>query len=59
MKQLTDQDTFEAQCLGAEEAEGEGVQGRRQLCFVAFLPDIRDSGAAGRNRCARFQRNVD
>ena len=42
-KQLVDQHIFEKDCIGDGEAPA------KKLCFLAFLPDILDSKAAGRN----------
>ena len=42
VKELTSEDVFEQQCKGS------GSAAAKQLCFVAFLPDILDSGAASR-----------
>jgi len=42
-KQLVDQHIFEKECVGDEEGPA------KKLCFLAFLPDILDSKAAGRN----------
>ncbi len=42
-KQLVDQHVFEKECTGDEEGPA------KKLCFLAFLPDILDSKAAGRN----------
>ena len=42
-KQLVDQHIFEKECIGDGEAPA------KKLCFLAFLPDILDSKAAGRN----------
>ncbi|EFJ45579.1 hypothetical protein VOLCADRAFT_105867 [Volvox carteri f. nagariensis] len=43
--ELTSQSVFESECLG----DSSGAKARR-LCLVAFLPDLLDSKAAGRNR---------
>jgi hypothetical protein len=43
-KQLVDQHTFEKECIG----DDEGAAAKR-LCFLAFIPGILDSKAAGRN----------
>lgn len=50
--ELVDQEAMEQQCLGRprEEALGLAPLQRKQLCFLAFLPNILDSGASGRNR---------
>ena len=45
VRELVDESVWEKECTGEDGA------GARQLCFVAFLPDILDSQAAG--RCAR------
>ena len=42
-KQLVDQHIFEKECIGDGEARA------KKLCFLAFLPDILDSKAQGRN----------
>lgn len=44
MRQLVDQATFDGECAGLGDAPA------KQLCFVAFLPHILDSGAEGRNK---------
>uniref|UniRef100_A0A7S0R2Q6 protein disulfide-isomerase n=1 Tax=Chlamydomonas leiostraca TaxID=1034604 RepID=A0A7S0R2Q6_9CHLO len=44
VRELVDESVWEKECTGEDGA------GARQLCFVAFLPDILDSQAAGRNR---------
>lgn len=52
VKEVVDAAAVEAGCLGdglTDDREGGGSSsGARQLCFFAFLPDILDSGAAGR-----------
>jgi protein disulfide-isomerase A6 len=59
VRQLTDQETFVEHCTGhaANETLSLDALPPRQLCFLAFLPHILDSGAAGRNAyvkvCAR------
>mmetsp|Transcript_11091 Transcript_11091/g.23921 ORF Transcript_11091/g.23921 Transcript_11091/m.23921 type:complete len:457 (+) Transcript_11091:59-1429(+) len=45
VRELLDEHVFEKECLG-DKAAGKSP---KQLCFVAFLPDILDSGSAGRN----------
>eukprot|EP01023_Acetabularia_acetabulum_P004805 TRINITY_DN12033_c0_g1_i1.p1 TRINITY_DN12033_c0_g1~~TRINITY_DN12033_c0_g1_i1.p1 ORF type:complete len:466 (+),score=101.85 TRINITY_DN12033_c0_g1_i1:119-1516(+) len=48
--ELTSQESFEDECIGHagdEDLELEEVQAK-QLCFLAFLPNIIDTGAAGR-----------
>lgn len=42
--ELTSQDIFEIECTGGID---EGAA--KKLCFLAFLPDILDSKAEGRN----------
>lgn len=52
MKQLTDQEGFIENCVGApadQELELAAVSGR-QLCFLLFAPNILDSQAAGRSK---------
>jgi hypothetical protein len=52
VKQLTDQEGFVENCVGAPadaDLELAAVPGR-QLCFLLFAPDILDSQAAGRNK---------
>lgn len=46
--ELTDQDQWEAHCLGRAAEAGLKAAKPRQLCLVAFLPHILDDGAAGR-----------
>lgn len=43
VKELVDEHVWESECVGEE-----GGAGARQLCFLAFLPDILDSKASGR-----------
>jgi hypothetical protein len=49
--ELSDQEAFVNGCLGHEADEGLGLArvDAKQLCFIAFLPHILDSKAAGRN----------
>ena len=51
VQQLTDQETFVEHCIGHPANETLGLEAipPRQLCFLAFLPHILDSSAAGRN----------
>ena len=48
VRELTDAAVLESACLGGGGEEGSSGGGPRQLCFVAFLPDVLDTGAAGR-----------
>lgn len=41
-KELVDQHVFEKECIGDEEEPA------KKLCLVAFLPNILDTKAAGR-----------
>jgi protein disulfide-isomerase A6 len=41
--ELTNADVFKAHCTGGSDGEA------KQLCLLAFLPDILDSKAEGRN----------
>lgn len=45
VRELIDEHVFEKECIG-DKAEGTPA---KQLCFIAFLPDILDSKASGRN----------
>ena len=51
MRQLTSQQVFAEHCLGlkADPGSGRPAADTKELCFVAFLPHILDSGAKGRN----------
>jgi protein disulfide-isomerase A6 len=43
VRELVSMATFKEHCLG------DGASAAQQLCFIAFLPDVIDTGAAGRN----------
>lgn len=51
MRELVDQEVFVNECIGhAGDASLELEQvDAKTLCIVAFLPNVLDSGAAGRN----------
>ncbi|GLI71386.1 hypothetical protein VaNZ11_016579 [Volvox africanus] len=51
--ELTSQDVFESECLGGSS----GAKPKR-LCLVAFLPDLLDTKAAGRNRYINILRKT-
>jgi protein disulfide-isomerase A6 len=53
VKELVDDHVFEQQCTGY----GDEVAAK-QLCFIAFLPDILDSKASGRNAYIKTMKKV-
>lgn len=48
VRELIDQAVLDVECLGMHDPGLEKAQ-PAQLCFMAFLPDILDSKAEGRN----------
>jgi protein disulfide-isomerase A6 len=48
VRELNDQAVMDVECLGTNDPGLEKAQ-PTQLCFIAFLPDILDSKAEGRN----------
>jgi protein disulfide-isomerase A6 len=48
VRELNDQAVMDVECLGTNDPGLEKAQ-PAQLCFIAFLPDILDSKAEGRN----------
>lgn len=48
VRELHDQAVLDVECLGTNDPGLEKAQ-PAQLCFIAFLPDILDSKADGRN----------
>jgi protein disulfide-isomerase A6 len=48
VRELIDQAVLDVECLGMHDPGLEKAQ-PAQLCFIAFLPDILDSKAEGRN----------
>lgn len=50
--ELVSPDVFRAHCTGESE------EAAKQLCFIAFLPDILDTKAAGRNAYIKAMRKI-